>query len=187
MTKLLQYLENIHPLTDGLRDELHRIVTAAKIKKKGYLLKSGRVCNNIYFIEEGLLRCYYIKNQTEVCSWFMKEGDIAISIKSFFEQTSSYENIQALEDTLVYYISYDDLQLIYRQYPEFNFIGRVLTERYYTLSEQRLFGMRLQRSSERYQYLIQQSPDLIKRVPAIYIASLLGITLETLSRIKSRR
>ena len=63
MTKLLQYLESIHPLTDGLRDELHRIVTAAKIKKKGYLLKSGRVCSNIYFIEEGLLRGFYIKNQ----------------------------------------------------------------------------------------------------------------------------
>ena len=187
MIALLQYLQKIHPLTEGLQDHLSRIVNAAKIKKKEYILKAGRTCEQIHFIEEGLFRCFYIKDQSEVCSWFMKEGDLAISIKSFFEQKPSYESIQALEDSVSYYISYRDLQLIYHEYPEFNFIGRVLTEKYYTMSEQRLYAMRMQRAPERYSYLMQNSPELIKRVPASHIASYLGITLETLSRIKARR
>ena len=117
----------------------------------------------------------------------MKEGDVAISIESFFLQKSSYESIQALEDTVLHYVSYKDLQTMYEEFPEFNFIGRVLTEKYYTMSEQRLFAIRMQRATERYNYLMQNLPEIIKRVPAVYIASYLGITIEYLSRIKSLR
>ncbi len=84
-------------------------------------------------------------------------------------------------------MDYDELQYIYRHFPEFNFIGRVLTEKYYCQSEQRLFSLRMQRSQEKYDYLIAHHPDLILRVPAKYIASYLGITEVTLSRIKGRK
>ena len=112
---------------------------------------------------------------------------MAISIESFFLQKPSYESIQALEETVLHYVSYKDLQYMYRQFPEFNFIGRVLTEKYYSQSEQRLYAIRMQRADERYGYLMQNLPELIQRVPSSYIASYLGITLETLSRIKSKR
>ena len=117
----------------------------------------------------------------------MKENDIIISVESFFRQTKSIESIQALEETVLYSISYNELQYIYRQFPEFNFIARVLTEKYYTLSEQRLYSIRMQRSHERYQYLLDHFPELIQRVPAKYLASYLGITEETLSRIRSKK
>jgi CRP/FNR family transcriptional regulator, anaerobic regulatory protein len=187
MVALLAYLEKIHPLSEGLKEHLKRIVRAQVIRKKEYVLKAGRTCEQIHFIESGLLRCYYIKNQTEICSWFMKEGDLAISVKSFFEQEPSYESIQALEKTELLNISYRDLQAIYQDYPEFNFVGRVLTEKYYVLSEQRLYALRMERAPGRYGYLLQNAPELIRRVPAVYIASYLGITMETLSRIKARQ
>ncbi|HEV3251087.1 MAG TPA: Crp/Fnr family transcriptional regulator [Puia sp.] len=187
MEDLIFFLNSIHPLSDGLRNYLAQTIQAKTIKKRDYLLKAGRVCDQIYFIEKGLLRCFYLKNLSEVCSWFMKEGDVAISIESFFLQKPSYESIQAVEETALHYISYKDLQYIYNQFPEFNFIGRVLTEKYYSQSEQRLYAIRMQRADERYGYLMQNLPELIKRVPSSYIASYLGITLETLSRIKSKR
>jgi CRP-like cAMP-binding protein len=186
MEQLLSYLESIYPMTDGLKQHLAKLLKEKQIPKKEYLLRAGHICQNIYFIGKGLLRCFYIKEEHEVCSWFMKEGDVIVSVESFFAQKKSYESIQALEDCLVYYIGYDELQFIYHHYPEFNFISRVLLQKYYMLSEQRLYSIRMQRSQERYDYLLEHFPDLILRVPAKYLASYLGITEVTMSKIRGR-
>ena len=184
MEELLQYLNFIFPLTDALRDHLAQILKSRTFLKKDFFLKAGHIANEIFFIEKGLVRCFYENNGKEVCSWFMKEGDCIISVESFFQQKESYENIQALEDTNTYYIDYKELQNIYQNFPEFNFIGRVLTEKYYVLSEQRLYSIRMHTASERYKILLEDAPELIQRVPSKYLASYIGITEETLSRNK---
>jgi CRP/FNR family transcriptional regulator, anaerobic regulatory protein len=186
MMELLHFLQSIHSLSDGLKQHLAVILKERRLYKKDYLLKAGHVSRNICFIAKGLLRCFYIKDEHEVCSWFMKEGDVIVSVESFFKQQESYETIQALEDCLLYYITYDELQYSYRHFPEFNFIGRVLLEKYYMLSEQRLYSLRMQRSLERYEYLLENHGDLVLRVPAKYLASYLGITEVTMSKIKGR-
>ena len=186
METLLNFLHSIHPLSEGLMEYLGNHLQVKHLERKHLLLKAGHISRYIYFIQSGLLRCYYIRHETEVCSWFMKEGDVIISVESFFTQQPSYESIQALEPCELYYIRYDELQFIYRNFPEFNFIGRVLTEKYYTLSEQRLYSLRMQRASERYQYLIDHFPELILRVPSKQLASYLGVTDVTLSNIKSK-
>jgi CRP-like cAMP-binding protein len=117
----------------------------------------------------------------------MKEGDVCISVESWFRRMESRENIQALERTEVYYISWRQLQDIYERYPAFNFTGRLLTEKYYLQSEQRLAAMRLRRSHERYQWLMESSPELLLRVPAKHLASYLGMSEVMLSNIRSRR
>jgi len=131
MKELLSYLESIYPMTDGLKQHLATILKEKELCKKSYLLKAGHVSRNIYFIGHGLIRCFYIKDDHEVSSWFMKEGDVIVSVESFFSQKQSYESIQALEDCILYYITYDELQFVYNHFPEFNFIGRVLVEKYY--------------------------------------------------------
>ena len=184
--ELLQFLESIHRMSDELKQHLAVTLKEKQLPRKDYLLEAGQVSRKICFIVKGLLRCFYIKENHEVCSWFMKEGDVIVSVESFFGQKESYESIQALEDCLLYYITYDELQYIYRHFPEFNFIGRVLLEKYYTLSEQRLYSLRMQRSQERYDYLLENHGDLVLRVPAKYLASYLGITEVTMSKIKGR-
>lgn len=184
MNELLNYLSLIHPLSEQLRQYLADNLELLILPKKAFLLKHGKICRNIYFIQKGLARCFYIKDDKEVSSWFMKEGDVIISVESFFKQQPSYESIQALEDCELLCLHYDKLQFIFHDFPEFNFVGRVLTEKYYTLSEQRLYSLRMQRANERYAFLMTHYPELIQRVPSTFIASYLGITLETLSRIK---
>lgn len=186
MEALINYLNSIHPLTEEGINTFSGLLKVKELEKKDFLLKAGHICQNIYFIAQGLLRCYYIKGDHEVCSWFMKEGDIIISVESFFLQKSSYEYIQALEDCVLYYMHYKDLQTVYKQHPEFNFVGRVLTEKYYILSEQRLYSLRMQRSQERYDYLLEHHPELILRVPAKHLSSYLGITEVTMSKIRAR-
>lgn len=186
MEALLSYLSSIHPLSDGLVAYLGETLKSKEFPRKAYLLKAGHISRNIYFISKGLLRCYYMRDGHDISSWFMKEGDVMISVESFFLQKESYESIQALEDTTVHYISYEELQTIYRRFPEFNFIGRVLTERYYIQSEQRLYSLRMMRSQGKYDYLMEHHPELVLRVPAKHLASYLGLTEVTLSKIKGR-
>jgi CRP-like cAMP-binding protein len=186
MEALLQLLSSIHPLSNEGLEAFSQKLKYKELSKKALLLKAGHICQHIYFIHKGLLRCFYYHGDAEVCSWFMREGDVIISVESFFRQVASYESIQALEDCELFYMEYKDLQHIYRQYPEFNFVARVLTEKYYCLSEQRLFSIRMMRSQERYEYLTEHHPELVSRVPAKHLASYLGITEVMLSIIKNR-
>ena len=187
MDVVVQFLRSIHPLSPELEEHLAQTLKHRELSKKQYLLRASHVCRNICFIKQGILRCFYIKDQHEICSWFMKEGDVIVSVESFFQQKASYESIQAIEPCEVYCIEHSQLEYIYRHFPEFNFVARVLLQKYYMLSEQRLYSLRMQRSQERYDYLMNNHPDLILRVPAKYLASYLGITEVTLSKIKGRK
>ncbi len=106
MKELLEYLNSIHPVSAKLQEYLLSNLKTKSIPKKDYLLKAKQICKNIYFIEKGLVRCFYVEEEKEVCSWFIKEGDIIISVESFYSQTPSYESIQALEDCIIHYILY---------------------------------------------------------------------------------
>jgi CRP/FNR family transcriptional regulator, anaerobic regulatory protein len=187
MEEVIKYLNAIHPLSDELKMYLASVIKERLIPRKEYLLKAGHVCRNICFISKGLLRCFYLQNSQEVSSWFMMEGDVIISVESFFQQAKSKESIQALEDCLLYSLEYTDLQYMYRNFAESNFVGRVLTEKYYIMSEQRLYSLKIQKAPGRYKYILENFPVLLQRVPAKYIASYLGVSEETLSRIRSKR
>jgi len=187
MEQLIVFLNSIHELSPATIDYLYENVIRMETPKKHFVLTQGHICKNIYFVEKGLLRCYYEKDEKEISSWFMLEGDVVVSVVSFFNQTESLENIQALEDSILYYLGYKELQFLYDKFPEFNFVGRILTEKYYQLSEQRLYSIRMQRAHDRYHILLEQFPQFILRVPSKYLASYLGITEETLSRIRGSK
>jgi len=185
MEELLSFLHGIHPLTAGLRRHLKNILREQTVRRKEIILKSGTVSRRIYFIKTGLFQCYYHSGTKQVCSWFMQEGDVILSVVSFFSQTLSYESIQALEDSVVYSISYDELQHIYKKYPSFNFNGRVLTERYYQRSEERQYTIKRKTTKERYQHFFKHHEDLLQRIPRSSLASYLGMRPETLSRVRN--
>ena len=186
MEEIFAYLNTVHPLHSQTMDYLRQNLKPLEVTKKKFILKESHVCRNIYFIRTGLLRCFYVRGYKEISSWFMKEGDVIISVESFFNQKESKESIQALEDSFLYYLTYEELQYAYEQFPDFNSIGRILTEKYYQLCEQRLYSIRMQKAYEKYQFLMKHFPQIIQRVPLKDIASYLGIRLETLSRIRAQ-
>lgn len=187
MDPLLSFLSSVHELSAGLTEHLLQTVQQRTVQKKEYLLKAGHYNRHIFFIESGLLRCYYEKGINEVCSWFMQRTDVIVSIESFYLQKPSYEYIQALETTEVWYISYEELYHIYRTFPEFNYIGRELTQKYLVLWAKQLYGIRMQSASQRYEWLLDNFPELALRVPAKYLASWLGINESHLSTIKGSK
>ena len=186
MNEILNFLQSIHPLSPPLIDHLSKTLKHKQLLKKDFLLKAGHISRSVYFIQQGLLWAFYMKGDTEVTSWFMKEGDISgVSIESFYEQKESYESIQALEDCTLYYIDHQELEYIYRHFPEFNSIGRLLTIKYHILWVKQLYAIRMQDADQRYRWLLENDSDLLTRVPAKYIASYLDITPITLSRMKA--
>lgn len=187
MENLLTFLNSVHPLANDSMDFLSDNLKWIEIPKKDFILKEGHVCHNIYFIKTGLLRCFHVKNDREISSAFMREGEVIVSVESFFNQSISKESIHALEDSFLFYLSFNELQFAYQNFPDFNSLGRILTEKYYQLSEENLNLLRMQRAREKYRNLLDHFPYIVQRVPLKYIASYLSITEETLSRIRSQK
>lgn len=187
MENLLNLLQTLHPLSYELRDVLTRMLRRDTFSRKQWLLQPNQVSDRLYFVEKGVVRGYYLKDGREVTSWFMREGDFLISIVSFYARQPAREYIELLEDGVIWSITYAQLQQLYRDFPEFNTVGRLLTEKYYVLSELCTLNLRMQTATERYQQLLTDFPDIFGRVPLKYIASHLGISPETLSRLRGQR
>ena len=177
------FLALMHPLSEAIAERLRLILKREEYKKKSFLLEEGQVSNRVYFIEKGLVRVYYLKEGSEICSGLLCEGGVVIAVASFFNRTRSGEYIQALEDLSVYYITFEELETLYRDMPEFNAVGRKLITAYYVKSEERNFMLRRQTAPEKIAYFQQHFGHLQARVPRKDIASYLGVTLETLSRL----
>lgn len=179
------YLESVIHVSDSLKSELLKIAKKTSISKGDTLIEMGERCSDIYFIEKGLLRGFYFLEEKEITNWFAQEGEFATCFYSFIVQKNSFETIQALEDTELMKISFSDLQALYKNYPETERLGRILTEIYYIRLEERLLNIQFKSAKERYTSLLENRANLIKRAPLGQIASYLGITQETLSRMRA--
>jgi CRP-like cAMP-binding protein len=187
MNDVLKFLCSIYPLTAECQAYLRSIIRKRNIKKGQILLKTGEVCRNLYFIQKGVLRCsYYIKDK-EVSDWFFWQGETVVAIDSFYDQAPSEDCIQALEDCELFYISFLELEYLYEHYIEFNYIGRVLTLKYLRVFHEHVRNIRRLSATKRCQILLQKYPGLIDRVDLGHLASWLGMTRETLSRVKSKK
>ncbi len=184
MENLLLFLNNIHPLNEGLREFLTTHLQETSLSHRQNLLRAGQTCRHVYFINSGLLRCYLMKDELEITTWLMKEGDVVFSVESFYLQTPSVEYIQALEDTTLYYITFDDLKYICRKEIEFNIIRTQLTEYYYMMFIRHNRVLQTCNAKEKYYWFINNFESISLRVPQKYIASFLGIREETISRIR---
>lgn len=185
MTQLFELFNKISPLSDALIERLGNTLKRREVRKKDYLLRAGQVCLNMNFIESGLFRCYHESNGNEIVTWFLLEGSFAISVKSFYKQLPSLHSIQALEDSSVYYLSYNEVNQLYKEFPEFNFHGRVLTQEYYLECDERHAGTFRKTAEERLKFLHDEHPEFFDKIPARELAKYLGMREETYSRIKN--
>lgn len=184
---LVDYINTLYPLKQEIADYIKRHTYRRKIGKGKFLLKAGEICNHYYYIHKGVLRSYLKYGKKEITLWINPENEITTSIRSMNSQRPSDEYIQAIEDCDLVTIPYDAMGEFYERYPEMNIMGRILLEEYYADSEERVYICRIPNAQSRYQHFIESRPELVNRIPLKYVASYLGITLETLSRLRSKK
>jgi len=185
---LFGLFNSIYPLSEELKNAIIKNSEVVEISKKVKLLSVGERSNTIYFIVKGAARIYYLnKEGKETNTWFLFENELLISVYSFYTGNPSFEYIETLEHCKLIAVKREKLDDMYLQFIEFNFSGRKLTEFYHMRNEIQANDLRMYSAKERYEHLIERNPQLFQRVSLGHIASYLGISQETLSRIRKQK
>ena len=184
--KLKEYCKQIVPLSDtelGLIDLYFEVKT---LKKKEFLLQDDKVCNFIAFISIDSFRQFHIKDGVEKTCDISFENAWITDFQSFTSGTAGIMNLQAMEDSTVFLIKKQDLFKLYRECNKYETFGRLMAEQVAQRATEIAMSLSSDKPEERFQNLIKKQPDLFQRVPQKYIANFLGISPESLSRIRNR-
>jgi CRP-like cAMP-binding protein len=185
MDKFKHFLKNIAPITDSEFAESISLFTELNLKKGDFFVKQDKVCKHLGFVVNGTLRTYYINAKAEeTTSCFCTENHLMTSYKSFVLQQPSNLIIQALEDTQLLVIDYDNLQKLYATRSVWQIIGRAVAEREYIVMEQYASILNNETAKEKYLRLLKEQPNVLQKASIEDIASYLGVTRRTLSRIR---
>jgi CRP-like cAMP-binding protein len=182
-------LENIFKMaglsTDGA-EVLNRHVIYMEAAKGAFLIKKGQHCNHLYIIEKGLTRIFSVIKGKEITSLFARENDIVTSTHALFTKTPAIENVEVLEDALLLKIDYSLFVTLCKEHHELFNLYRYLMEKYYLALEERTLSLQFDSALERYQKLLSRDPFILQRASLTSIASFLGMSPITLSRMRAR-
>lgn len=173
---------NSPPIADYFCKHLHLV----SLTRGAILLEAGQVCDHYYYICEGAIRGFFREDSQEVTTWISVNGEFVTSISSLDLHQPAYESMQAIEDSYLLAMTNRELDELYSLYPEFNRAARLLLQQYYRDAEARAYISRLKNAETKYRHFIARYGHLANRVQLQYIASFLGVTLETLSRVRRK-
>lgn len=148
-------------------------------------MEADKVIPYIYFVKKGIVRAYASTEDKDITFWFGNEGETVVSMKSYVENKPGYENIELLESCELYKLNTEDLRKLYNEDIHIANWGRKFAERELVKTEELIISRQFKTASERYTDLMRDKPDLFKRVQLGHIASYLGISQVSLSRIRA--
>jgi CRP-like cAMP-binding protein len=184
MEQLIALLKFVAPMSAGLEAHLRKIIRPMTYKKGDVILPMGSVCNQIFYIESGIVRSFGLKEGQEISRWFQLPGDIVIAVVSWHRRTASLEQHVALMDCLCWVVSWDEIEATYELFPEFERHGRLIEGEYYTRLQELMDSINNMSALERYTILMDKNSTLVSLIPNKYLASYLGVKGRTLTKIK---
>ena len=184
MTELIQFIENFQRLDEVTSEAIQNSFQQRLYKKNEYLLKEGDICTKIFFIKTGLIRRFYCIDGEEKTKWIYHDNHWLTSLASYFNQTPSFEYLQADQDTVVYYLSVQKEQELLKLPLFLQFHFKFLRASLAAFDEFH-FVLDSMTAHKKYKYIIENFPLLVQRSKQKNIASLLGVSQETLSRIRA--
>ncbi|MBW1298982.1 Crp/Fnr family transcriptional regulator [Aquimarina litoralis] len=186
MHNLLQKFREIGNLSKENEQILLSALERVECPAKTNLQKVGKVCDAIYFVEKGIARTYYYKNGKDITYWIVTENDFVGAMASFFLREPSNKLVETIEPCILWKFEYEKLEALFAVNHEIERIARLFSNYGIGLLEKRADSLHFNSAKERYHILVEQQPDILRRVPLGMIASFLGITQETLSRIRKQ-
>lgn len=186
MDMLIEKIKNHVPLSPADEEMVKKLFHKKIIPKDEHLLEAGQVCRHLTFIEQGLVRYYLFTSGEEQTHYFNKEGEWVCDYQSFIPKLPSIVYIQALEDTTIWTISYDDLQTFYREVKYGERFGRLGLEQVFIDIIRQIDSLYSDKPEVRYEKFIKAYFDIAQRIPQYHIASYVGVKPQSLSRIRKR-
>lgn len=166
-------------------DILESILVPMKFVRGETVVNEGEVCDAIYYVERGLFREYYYKNNKEVTEYLAVDGNVFMCIESLFQNEPSKLIVEALESSVVYALPKDRLEEVALHNVNIQILYRKILEESLIISQRRADLLRFESAKDRYRKLCKLNPKVIMKAPLVYIASYLQMTPETLSRVRS--
>lgn len=182
---LSDFITSLVPFNSEELEDILSSFEKKKIKRNTRLISEGEICRELYFVESGIGRSYFLKKDgKEVTQWFFGSGKFMSSVDSFFQESPSMYYLEILEDSVVYSISKKNIDDLFSKYHKMEHFGRLVSIEMLTKVVNKLNAIQFQTARERYEYMLEEFPDISHRVALGHIASYLGMTQETLSRIR---
>lgn len=184
---LLSRINQLIILTATQQSDLEHQIVSQTVPKGTTLLAQGEICQHIYFVKLGVLRSYCVVEKKEVTRWFSFANHFATDYFSFVYQKPSDNALIASTDVALLSLSYGSLQELCRKDPVWIDLNRRLLEEYYLSNQSRIMGFQTQSTAERYQNILEEFPEIEEQVSLGHLASYLGMSQETLSRLRHQR
>ena len=184
MEKVISFLKRLHPLSGSFEAELRRGCRFTRKKKNEFLLYEGEVCRYAWYLQKGLVRCYYTHNEWEITTLFLPEDDVILLTESLFYQKKSLFNLQALEDCELYRIGFEDLKHVLETHIEADYIRSIITNRYSKLKDIRIRATSARSPNDRYAYFVKHFPHLLGRLTLEQIGSYLNMSKSSVARAR---
>lgn len=184
---LWKYTDQFVHFDESEKRLLEKRLKAKRIGKGEILVDLGDICEEIFFIRKGLIRFYYLTEQgQEITGFIFDEGIFATSLESFLTQTPSYQVLESLEEGEVLALSHSDLEELYHLLPKTQELVRKINQQRMINAQKVLASLIIHKPEERYCSFLEMRPDLVGRIPQKVLATYLGITPVSLSRIRKR-
>lgn len=184
---LLRFLQHTGHIPADIAATIVARFEEKSVTKNAFQLKEGQVCNEYLFLEEGYMRAFaYDTEGVDVTTNFYGTGQVVFEVSSFFKRTASKENIEALTPCRGWYINYEQLNELFHGIPAFREFGRAILVNGFASLKTRMLEMITETAEERYNHLLNNNPTIFQYAPLKHIASYLGITDTSLSRIRKQ-
>lgn len=187
MENLVQAFSQFGKVQSTSSEALSMIAQELHCAKGHILLAPDSVCKHLYFIKEGLTRTFYLKDGRDITDWFSPENTFAVSLISYIKQQPDRRGIEVLEPSVLYSMYYDDLEMLCTKFHDIEHIIRKILSFGIVQMQNKIDDVHFVSGKHRYRNLIQSNPSIVQRVPLGMVASFLGMTQESLSRIRSTK
>jgi CRP-like cAMP-binding protein len=185
-TDLKKFISRFVTLPDAELEEIAIKFKSKVVKKNSYILKEGDTCKDFVFVRKGCLRLYHVIDDIEVSVWFAFQHSSAIEVYSFISEDRSDYFLQAIEDSEVLYLSKKELKELYQHQPKMQEMMRNFWEAVLLDLINRFTALQKDSAEKRYLDLLNKQPDYLEAIPQKYLASFLGVTPTSLSRIRKK-